>query len=192
MFLLLNLIHFGVVINMTGATCGARTAYPFGVLEFTLDFSGVRAVWSLVVCVVLCLYVLLSCFVIYCLIFIDLQLLITPFGLLFYYQTYDSNISLSWKAIGTLTLTYDSSLLCAFKYHIYYITNIIFSRGKINIAWLKISINYEEMFDNKKAINKLKFIMCFIKRGIYIVLLTKNMSLHCICRLSVLWQKQNN
>ena len=66
--------------NMTGATCGARTAYPFGVLEFTLDFSGVRAVWSLVVCVVLCLYVLLSCFVIYCLIFIDLQLLITPFG----------------------------------------------------------------------------------------------------------------
>jgi hypothetical protein len=33
---------------MTGATCGAETAYPSGAHEFTPDFSGVRVARSLV------------------------------------------------------------------------------------------------------------------------------------------------
>ena len=39
---------------MTDATGGAGTAYPFGALEFILEFSRVRYGRSLVFCVVLC------------------------------------------------------------------------------------------------------------------------------------------
>jgi len=67
--------------NMTGITCGAGTANPFGSPEFTPGLSGVRVtgIRSLVFCVMFCrsLLVLLSFFFwsICCLSF-DLRLLI--------------------------------------------------------------------------------------------------------------------
>ena len=66
-----------IMINTTGVTCGAGTAYPAEVLEFTTGFNVVPDVRSLVFCVVFCrsLFVLLSFFFwpLYCL-FFDLRL----------------------------------------------------------------------------------------------------------------------
>ena len=39
------------MLQVPGATSGARTAYPSGVHEFTPGFNGVRVTRSLVVCV---------------------------------------------------------------------------------------------------------------------------------------------
>jgi len=40
-----------LLINTTGVTCGAGTAYPSGTSEFTPGFIGVRVTRSLVLCV---------------------------------------------------------------------------------------------------------------------------------------------
>ena len=42
-------------VGTTGATSGAGTAYPSGIPEFTLRFSGVRVAQSLVFCLVFCI-----------------------------------------------------------------------------------------------------------------------------------------
>jgi len=50
--------------NTTAATCGEKTAYPFGPPEFTTDFQWVRVARSLVFYVLFCrlLFVVLSFF----------------------------------------------------------------------------------------------------------------------------------
>ena len=67
-----------IMSNTTGVTCGAGTAYPAEVLEFTTGFNGVPDVRYLVFCVVFCrsLFVLLSFFFwpLYFLFFFDLRL----------------------------------------------------------------------------------------------------------------------
>ena len=42
-------------VGTMGATSGAGTAYPSGIPEFTLRFSGVRVAQSLVFCLVFCI-----------------------------------------------------------------------------------------------------------------------------------------
>ena len=68
--------------NTTGVTCGAGNAYPSGAPEFTTVFSGVRFARYLDFCEMFyrSLFVLLFVFLwpLYCLSFLDLRYLITP------------------------------------------------------------------------------------------------------------------
>ena len=67
---------------MTGATSGAGTVYPSGAPEFIPGFSGVRVARSLDFCVLFdrSIVFLLTVFywLLYCLSFFDLRILITP------------------------------------------------------------------------------------------------------------------
>jgi len=47
-----SIIIYDKISNTTGATSGARTAYPSGAPEFTPVFSGVCVTRSLVLCVI--------------------------------------------------------------------------------------------------------------------------------------------
>ena len=64
--------------NMPGATCGVETAYPSGAHKFTLGFSGVRVVRSLIFYVVFFSFLVFFFWPLHCLSFFDLELMITP------------------------------------------------------------------------------------------------------------------
>jgi len=70
--------------NMTGATCGAGTAYPSGAAKFTAGFSGDPVAESLVFCVLFCRSLFIVCPFSFghCVVLsFDLRLLITHFGI---------------------------------------------------------------------------------------------------------------
>jgi len=79
----ISVVIISPVNNMALVTCGAKTANPSGVPEFTPGYSGVRVVRCLVFCVMFCrslfvhLYFFLS-WPLCCLLFFDIRILITP------------------------------------------------------------------------------------------------------------------